>query len=251
MLIELKSSATDPMNTPSRMLQRFKETLILKPNSRVALQSALITTNSESYAVLTGDWLNNADASHATSTITFTNVGANAYWKYKNTTEWWRPSTGNVWLIFEAEPINFSTLPTRTATMSIATNTITIQTNGNFLTREGSLTRKYLKNHVEHTLDDATILVNLTNFPINSRNVKGNTDNHIATIPYLTDLNDTTKEQQFYEPYNPTAHSLDNEADLNLNFIELELLNSDGTQRTDLIHPTQITLRITNEISSN
>ena len=47
MLIELKSSATDPMNTPSRMLQRFKETLILKPNSRVALQSALITTNSE------------------------------------------------------------------------------------------------------------------------------------------------------------------------------------------------------------
>ena len=94
-------------------------------------------------------------------------------------------------------------------------------------------------------------MINITNFPINSRNSSGNTDNHIATMPLLTDLNNISNSTQFYEPYNPTAHSLDNEAELNMNFIEVELLNTDGTQRTDLIHPTQITLRITNEISSN
>ena len=249
MLIELKSSATDPMNTPSRMLQRFKETIILKPNSRIALQSALITTNSETYAELTGTWKHNGD--DATTTI-FDATGANAYWKYKvGTAEYWRPTTGNSWAIFNTAPTNFTDAPDRSATLNIATNTITIQTNGGFITREGFIPRKNLKDNTVVAENDKTIIVNLTHFPINSRNSSGNTDNHIATIPLLTDLNDTTQEQQFYEPYNPTAHSLDNEADLNMNFLDLELLNSDGKQRTDLIHPTQITLRITNEISSN
>ena len=249
MLIELKSSAIDPMNTPSRMLQRFKETLILKPNSKIALQSALITTNSESYANLSGDWKHNGDNA---TTITFDDVGATAYWKYKTAVgEWWRPSTGNSWAIYMTEPIAFGTAPAKTATLNISTNTITIQTDMGFLVKGGTLTRKYLNDNSAVGTNDPTILVNLTNFPINSRNSQGNTDNHIATIPILVDLNDTTDEQQFYEPFNPTAHSLDNEMDLNLNFIELELLNSDGTQRTDIIHPTHITLRITNEISSN
>jgi hypothetical protein len=232
MLIELKSSPTDPMNTPSRMLQRFKETLILKPNSKIALQSALITTNAETYAVLTGDWSHDGSA----TTITFTDTGATAYWKYKTGTEWWRPTTGNSWLIFNAEPVAFGTASNKTAALNVATNTLTISDGGMLLT-DRVLERKYIKNHtLVPQIDDATILVNITNFPINSRNASGNTDNHIATIPKLLDLNDTTDEQQFYEPYNPTSHSLDNEQDLNMNHIEVELLNTNGTQRQDLIH---------------
>tara|TARA_R110002020_G_scaffold92325_7_gene223650 strand:+ start:383 stop:1129 length:747 start_codon:yes stop_codon:yes gene_type:complete len=248
MLIELKSSPTDPMNTPSRMLQRFKETLILKPNSRVALQSALITTNAETYAVLTGAWSHDGDPA---TTITFDATGATAYWKYKTNTEWWRPTTGNSWLVFTAEPVAFGTAANKTAIMNTATNTLTLS-DGGLLMTDRVLERKYIKNHtLVPQIDNDVILVNITNFPINSRNASGNTDNHIATIPKLLDLNDTTDEIQFYEPFNPTAHSLDNEADLNMNFIEVELLNSDGTQRVDLIHPTQITLRITHEISAN
>ena len=45
MLIELRSSATDPHNAPNKLFQNFKETLILKPNSKIALVSALTTTN--------------------------------------------------------------------------------------------------------------------------------------------------------------------------------------------------------------
>lgn len=249
MLIELKSSPTDPMNTPSRLLQRFKETLILKPNTRVALQSALITTNSETYATILGTWTRAGSATN----VVFDNTGANDYWKYKiGTDEWWMPTTGNSWLIYNAEPVAFGTAPNTTAVFNPATNTITISSTGSVLTREGTIGRRFLK---DHTLvaqkDDDIINVNITNFPINSRNASGNTDNHIATIPKLIDLNDTTDEIQFYEPFNPTAHSLDNEQDLNMNHIEVELTNSDGTQRIDLLHPTHITLRITNEKSSN
>ena len=242
MLIELKSSSTDPMNTPSRMLQRFKETLILKPNTMVSLHSALITTNAETYAVLNGNFSHDGDPA---TTITFNDTGATAYWKYKTGSEWWRPTTGNSWLVFSAEPVAFGTAPNKTAILNPATNTISLNDGGLLLT-DRELTRKYLKDHtaVAQT-DDKTILVNLPNFPINSRNSSGNTDNHIATIPLLLDLNDTTDEIQFYEPYNPTNHSIDNEGDLNLNHIEVELLNADGTQRIDLIHPTQITLRLT------
>ena len=241
MLIELKSSATDPMNTPSRMLQRFKETLILKPNTMVSLHSALITTNAETYATILGVWSHNGSS----TTITFDNTLATDYWRYKTDTEWWRPTTGNSWLIFTTEPISYGTAPNKTAILNPATNTITIS-DGGLLLRDGVIGRRYLDNHLQVAqIDDLTILVNLPNFPINSRNSSGNTDNHIATIPLLQDLNDTTREIQFYEPYNPTNHSIDNQGDLNLNHIEVELLNADGTQRIDLIHPTQITLRLT------
>ena len=90
------------------------------------------------------------------------------------------------------------------------------------------------------------IMVNLVNIPINSRNAVGNTDNHIATIPYTIDLNNPTENsKQHYEPYNMISHSLLNEANLNLNFIELTLTDFQGKLRTDLVHPTQITLSIT------
>ena len=89
-------------------------------------------------------------------------------------------------------------------------------------------------------------MVNLVNIPINSRNAVGNTDNHIATIPYTIDLNNPTENsKQHYEPYNMISHSLLNEANLNLNFIELTLTDFQGKLRTDLVHPTQITLSIT------
>lgn len=96
------------------------------------------------------------------------------------------------------------------------------------------------------------ILVDLPNMPINSRNsgrqgnqTGGNTDNHIATIPYQTDLNSVNEfHKQHYEPFNMIYHSLDNEADLNLNSFSVRLTNYDGTLRTDLAHPTQLTFSI-------
>lgn len=96
------------------------------------------------------------------------------------------------------------------------------------------------------------ILVDLPSMPINSRNsgrqgnqTGGNTDNHIATIPYQTDLNLLDEEhKQHYEPFNMIYHSLDNEADLNLNSFSVRLTNYDGTLRTDLAHPTQLTFSI-------
>lgn len=96
------------------------------------------------------------------------------------------------------------------------------------------------------------ILVDLPSMPINSRNsgrqgnqTGGNTDNHIATIPYQTDLNNVDEaHKQHYEPFNMIYHSLDNEADLNLNSFSVRLTNFDGTLRTDLSHPTQLTFSI-------
>ena len=165
MLIELKSSSTDPMNTASRMLQRFKETLILKPNSMVSLHSALITTNAESYAVLLGTWSHDG---YAGTTTTFNETGATAFWKYYSGATWWRPTTGNNWLIFNAEPVAFGTPPTQTASLNRATNTITISDGGILLVKDNrEITRKYIKDHtaVAQT-DDNVILVNLPNFPL-------------------------------------------------------------------------------------
>lgn len=96
------------------------------------------------------------------------------------------------------------------------------------------------------------ILVDLPNMPINSRNsgrqgnqTGGNTDNHIATIPYQTDLSSVSEfHKQHYEPFNMIYHSLDNQADLNLNSFSVRLTNYDGTLRTDLAHPTQLTFSI-------
>ena len=97
--------------------------------------------------------------------------------------------------------------------------------------------------HIKQGTD--TILVNIDNFPINSRNASGNTDNHIATIPILQNLNDASNSVNFYEPYNANFHRLDNEADLNLNHIEVSLTNDDGTPRNDLKTPIQLTLLLT------
>lgn len=100
--------------------------------------------------------------------------------------------------------------------------------------------------------ENENILVDLPSMPINSRNsgrqgnqTGGNTDNHIATIPYQTDLNTTNEfHKQHYEPFNMIYHSLDNQADLNLNSFSVRLTNYDGTLRTDLAHPTQLTFSI-------
>lgn len=96
------------------------------------------------------------------------------------------------------------------------------------------------------------ILIDIVEFPIGSRNSGsealgqgGRTDNHIATIPYQTDLNLLDENhKQHYEPYNITYHDLKNEHDLNLNELHVNLTNYDGTLRTDLAHPTQLTLHV-------
>ena len=100
--------------------------------------------------------------------------------------------------------------------------------------------------------ENENILIDLPGIPIGSRNsgrqgnqTGGNTDNHIATIPYQTDLTDTKEfHKQHYEPYNMIYHSMDNEADLNLNSFSVRLTNFDGTLRTDVAHPTQLTFSI-------
>ena len=100
--------------------------------------------------------------------------------------------------------------------------------------------------------DNENILIDLPGIPIGSRNsgrqgnqTGGNTDNHIATIPYQTDLTDTKEfHKQHYEPFNMIYHSMDNEADLNLNALSVRLTNFDGTLRTDVAHPTQLTFSI-------
>ena len=57
MLIEIKSAPTSnniSNNEPQKMLQLFKETLILKPRTRIALVNALITTRTDFYNNLAG-----------------------------------------------------------------------------------------------------------------------------------------------------------------------------------------------------
>ena len=100
--------------------------------------------------------------------------------------------------------------------------------------------------------DNENILIDLPGIPIGSRNsgrqgnqTGGNTDNHIATIPYQTDLTKPNEfHKQHYEPFNMIYHSMHNEADLNLNAMSVRLTNFDGTLRTDIAHPTQLTFSI-------
>ena len=101
-------------------------------------------------------------------------------------------------------------------------------------------------NPANNNTSNENIMIDLPNIPINSRNAVGNTDNHIATIPYTTDLDNVLEShKQHYEPFNMLYHRLDNERDLNLNHLEARLVNFDGTLRTDLKHPTQLTFSLT------
>lgn len=90
-----------------------------------------------------------------------------------------------------------------------------------------------------------TILVQAQDFPIDSRDGVGNSDNHIATLPYQTDLSTpATSEKQFIQPYNLLYHKLKNTEEINLNHLNMKLTNFDGTERTDLLHPTELTLHL-------
>lgn len=101
-------------------------------------------------------------------------------------------------------------------------------------------------NPAHNNTSNENIMIDLPQIPIGSRNATGNTDNHIATIPYTTDLDNVLEStKQHYEPYNMIYHELNNEADLNLNHLECRLTNFDGTIRTDLKHPTQLTFSLT------
>ena len=100
-------------------------------------------------------------------------------------------------------------------------------------------------NPASNNTSNENIMIDLPQIPIGSRNAIGNTDNHIATIPYTTDLDNVLEtHKQHYEPFNMIYHELNNEADLNLNHLECRLTNFDGTIRTDLTHPTQLTFSL-------
>ena len=246
MLIEIKSSPTSPNNEPQKMLQLFKETLILKPRTRIALVNALINTHTDFYSNLEGgaSWL----GSNGT-TYVFDNTGASGYWKFRldstggtNYDRWFQPLSNGEWVIYNTEPTTGLEPVSSTAEIDINSGKLSFS-NGLFMIPQFYPNRVYIEAGVKQGSE--TILINIDNFPINSRNASGNTDNHIATIPILGNLNDASNSVQFYEPYNANFHRLDNEADLNLNHIEISLTNADGTPRTDLRHPIQLTLLLT------
>jgi hypothetical protein len=257
MLIELRSSETDPNNSPSHLIQQFKETLILKPNTRISLVNALITSDTSWYADLPsgGIWTNSV----AGYNLLFSDLGANLYFKYwtdsvnnppTTPTSWFNPLGQGRWLFYNTEPTATNTTdgtnPGKILTVDINTGVINLSV-GDELLPDVVPDRVYIRNTTTDIVTKGTesILINVVNFPINSRNASGNTDNHIATIPALKDVNSNAEATNFYEPYNATSHKLDNEADLNLNHFEVALTNSDGTPRTDLIHPTQLTFLLT------
>ena len=257
MLIELRSSATDPNNTPSQLFQRFKETMILKANTKISLVSALITTDTMWYSNLKsgGNWTGISG-----EVVIFDDTGANDFFKYWTDSAnnppttpdaWYFPvGWGDLWNKYKTEPtatniIDGSNIPTK---MTLDANTSIISNNtGSPLIPTTPPLRIYIKNTATNivTRGSQTILVNVTNFPINSRNSSGNTDNHIATIPALTNANIAGYATNFYEPFNANFHKLDNEGDLNLNHMEVSLTNVDGTIRSDIIHPTQLTFLLT------
>ena len=256
MLIELRSSETDPNNTPGHLIQQFNETLILKPNTRISLVNALITTDTNWYTNLVSGGIYNGAGGY---TIGFSAVGANDLFRYwsDNTnvppttaTSWYNPVGWGQWNVYKTEPtatnINDGSNPAKRLQVDNNTGVLTFQVGITMLPTTRP-TRVYQRNTATNVVTTGTesILINVVNFPINSRNASGNTDNHIATIPALQDINSTKGATNFYEPYNANSHKLDNEADLNLNHFEVALTNSDGTPRTDLIHPTQLTFLLT------
>ena len=89
------------------------------------------------------------------------------------------------------------------------------------------------------------ILIQTDDFSINSRDGVGNTDNHIATIPYEADMSQEEQTgQHHYEPYTMIYQSLDNSEAINLNSLSLRLTDFSGALIEDLIHPTELTLHI-------
>lgn len=257
MLIELRSSPTDPNNTPSQLFQRFKETMILKANTKISLVSALITTDTNWYADLKsgGNWNGLSE-----EVVVFDDTGINDFFRYWTDSvnnppttpdAWYYPvELGDLWNKYSTEPTaaNIADGTNVPEKMAIDSNTGVITFNkGTPLIPTVLPLRIYLRNTATNivTKGSETILVNVTNFPINSRNSSGNTDNHIATIPALTNVNVSGLPTNFYEPFNANFHRLDNEGDLNLNHMEVSLTNVDGTIRTDIIHPTQLTFLLT------
>lgn len=89
-----------------------------------------------------------------------------------------------------------------------------------------------------------TILVQADDFPIDSRNGVGDSDNHIATIPYQTNDTAGNTQRQFIQPYNLIYHKLKNTEEINLNHVNIRLTDFDGTERTDLKHPTELTVHL-------
>ena len=258
MLIELRSSPSDPNNTPSQLFQRFKETMILKANTKISLVSALITTDTMWYFNLKsgGDWTGLSGG-----VVKFEDTGANDYFKYWTDSvndppttpdAWYFPvGLGDLWNKYKAEPtaaniLDGSNLPAK-VNIDANTGVIIFRLATTPLIPTQIPSRIYHRNTATNivTKGSETILVNVNNFPINSRNSSGNTDNHIATIPALSDVNVSVLPTNFYEPFNANFHRLDNEDDLNLNHIEVTLTNVDGTIRSDIIHPTQLTFLLT------
>ena len=72
----------------------------------------------------------------------------------------------------------------------------------------------------------------------------GDSDNHIATIPYQTNDTAGNTQRQFIQPYNLIYHKLKNTEEINLNHVNIRLTDFDGTERTDLKHPTELTVHL-------
>ena len=153
-------------------------------------------------------------------------------------------NTGDTWSPFEPQNTGIIDMTNDgNSTLGEELNLVPLQYAGNF---ELNAQMVSSSNPPHNNTSNENIMIELPNIPINSRNAVGNTDNHIATIPYTTDLDTITEShKQHYEPFNMIYHRLDNERDLNLNHLEARLVNFDGTLRTDLKHPTQLTFSLT------
>lgn len=93
--------------------------------------------------------------------------------------------------------------------------------------------------------NNETILVQAEDFPIDSRNGAGRSDNHIAVLPYQTDINDFKEShKQFIQPYNLIYHKTKNTEPVNLNHMRVRLTDFQGVERTDLQHPTELTIHL-------
>lgn len=92
--------------------------------------------------------------------------------------------------------------------------------------------------------NNSEILVQLPSFPIDSRNAAGYSDNHIAAVPFEQSSNAAGANKSWVQPYSLLYQRTCNNQDLTINEVKVRFTDWRGRPRTDLIHPTGVTLSV-------
>ena len=92
--------------------------------------------------------------------------------------------------------------------------------------------------------NNSEILVQLPSFPIDSRNAAGYSDNHIAAVPFEQSSNAAGANKSWVQPYSLLYQRTCNNHDLTINEVKCRFTDWRGRPRTDLIHPTGVTLSV-------